>query len=240
MPTRTSPNRWLQLAAAAIIAIFLLGFVFSPLGAWTGAVLGAWFIGTQKAWRGFLLLAGINFILDLVSDWRAFSLNGIEYVGWTMLAVLIGVLPFLLYRVTSQRRQGFLSTLSLPLWGVALPGLAQLFLPARIFDLYFLVQAKSAISPLPRVAAILGTGAISFLIYWFAAVINWMWNQESRAKKINKGASIFGAAYVLVLGYDLFLKVSPPVAPHLLVTGSAFAWSCLLGGLILTAWSLIQ
>src|SRR5271157_2920656 len=102
MPARTSPNRWLQLAAAAIIAIFLLGFVFSPLGAWTGPVLGAWFIGTQKAWRGFLLLGGINFILNLLSHWRGSPLTGITYAGWTMLAALIGVLPFLLYRLTSQ------------------------------------------------------------------------------------------------------------------------------------------
>ena len=54
MPTTTSPNRFLQFAAVAIIGIFVLGFVFSPVGAWTGAVIGAWFIGTQKAWRGFL------------------------------------------------------------------------------------------------------------------------------------------------------------------------------------------
>jgi hypothetical protein len=117
MPTETSPDQLLQFAAVAIIGIFVLGFVFSPLGAWTGAVLAAWFIGTQKAWRGFLLLAGINFVLSLLSNWRASPLTGIEYAGWTMLAVLIGALPFLLYRLTSQRRPGFLSTLSLPLWG---------------------------------------------------------------------------------------------------------------------------
>jgi ubiquinone/menaquinone biosynthesis C-methylase UbiE len=240
MLTKTSPNRLSQFAAVAIIGIFVLGFVFSPLGAWTGPALGAWFIGTQKAWRGFLLLAAINFILNLLSNWRGSPLTGIAYAGWTMLAVLIGVLPFLLYRLTSQRRQGFLSTLSLPLWGAALPRLGQLFMPASIFNLYFLAQTKSAISPLPRFVAILGTDAISFLIYWFAAVINWMWNQEFRAKKIATGASIFGAVYALVLGYGFFLQVFHPVAPHILLTGPAFAWICFLGGLILSAWSLIQ
>ena len=177
MPTKTSPNRLLQSADVAIISIFVLGFVFSPLGAWTGAVLCAWFIGTQKAWRGFLLLAAINFILRLPSNWHRSQLAGIEYAGWTILAVLISVLPFLLYRLASQRRQGFLSTLSLPLWGVALQILGQLFFPARIFNPYS-----------------------SFLIYWFAAVINWMWSQEFQAKKIAAGAGIFGAACILVLG----------------------------------------
>jgi ubiquinone/menaquinone biosynthesis C-methylase UbiE/uncharacterized protein YbaR (Trm112 family) len=240
MPTIAPPQRLLQFAAVAIIGIFVLGFVFSPLGAWTGAVIGAWFIGTQKAWRGFLLLAGINFILNLLSNWRGSPLTGIEYAGWTMLAVLIGVLPFLLYRLTSQGRQGFLSTLSLPLWGVALQTLGQMVLPASIFKLHSVAQTQSAISPLPRIAAILGAGAITFLIYWFAAVIHWMWNQEFRVKKIVTGASIFGAVCVLVLGYGLFVRIVHPVAPSVLLTSSAFAWICFVGGLILSVWSFIQ
>jgi ubiquinone/menaquinone biosynthesis C-methylase UbiE len=240
MPTTTSPNRFLQFAAVAIIGIFVLGFVFSPVGAWTGAVIGAWFIGTQKAWRGFLLLAGINFILSLLSNWRGSPLSGIAYAGWTMLAAVLSVLPFLLYRLTSQRRQGFLPTLSLPFWGVVFQMLGQLILPASIFSHYSLAQTQSAFSPLSRIAAILGTGAILFLIYWFAAVINWMWSQEFRAKKIATGASIFGAVCVLVLGYGLFVQIIHPGAPHVLLTSSAFAWICFAGGLILSAWSFIR
>jgi len=240
MPTKTSPNRLLQSAAVAIIGLFVLGFVFSPLGAWTGAVLCAWFIGTQKAWRGFLLLAAINFILRLPSNWHRSQLAGIEYAGWTMLAVLISVLPFLLYRLASQRRQGFLSTLSLPLWGVAFETLGQLFLPAGIFNLHSLAQSQSGIFPLARIAAILGTGAILFFIYWFAAVINWMWSQEFQAKKIAAGAGIFGAACILVLGYGFFLQTIHPLAPRVQVTSQVFAWTCLAGGLILSGWSLIQ
>jgi ubiquinone/menaquinone biosynthesis C-methylase UbiE len=240
MPSKTSPNRLLQFAAVAIIGIFVLGFVFSPLGAWTGAVLGAWFIGTQKAWRGFLLLAGINFILNLLSNWHGAPLNEIEYAGWTMLAVLINVLPFLLYRLTNQRRQGFLSTLSLPLWGTTSQTLGQLILPASILNLHSLAQTQSAIPPLQRIAATLGTAAIWFLIYWFAAVINWMWNQEFQARKIAMGTSIFSAACVLVLGYGFFLQITHPASPHVSQTSPAFAWICFAGALILSAWSFIQ
>ncbi len=240
MPTRTSPNRWLQFAAVAIIGVFVLGFVFSPLGAWTGPILGAWFIGTQKPWRGFLLLAGINFILNLLSHLRASPLAEIEYAGWTVLAVLLGALPFLLYRLTNQRRPGFLSTLSLPLWGAALQALGQMILPASIFNHYPLAQTQSVIFPFPRIAAILGTGAITFFIYWFAAVINWMWGQEFRARKIATGASIFGAVCGLILSYGLFVQFTHPVAPNALLTSSAFAWICFAGGFILTMWSFIQ
>lgn len=218
MHPTTHPNRWLQFATAAIIAVFVLGFVFSPLGAWTGPVSGAWFIGTQKPWRGFLLLAGIGLILNLLSNWRGFLLTGIAHTGWMLPAILIGALPFLLYRLTSQRRPGFLSTLSLPFWGVALLALERQW---------------------PRIAPIHGTLAISFLIYWFAAVMVWMWNQEFRAAKIAAGASVFGAACVLVLGYSLFPQIHP-AATHVPPTSLAIAWICLVGALILAASSLIQ
>ena len=239
MTTKATPNRLLKFAAVAITGIFVLGFVFSALGAWTGAVLGAWFIGTQKPWRGFLLLAGINFILTLLGNRRGFLLNGVAYDGWTMLAVVIGVLPFLMYRLTSQRRPGFLSTLSLPLWGVALQGLGQLLLPTSISKLHSVAQTQVGIGPLARIGAMLGTGVVAFLIYWFAAVIIWMWNLEFRVRKIVVGASIFVAVCVLVLGYGLFLQIIHPVAPHVLLTSTAFAGICFVGGLLLSAWSLI-
>ena len=236
---KTSPDRVLQATAIAITGIFVLGFVFSALGAWTGAVLGAWFIGTQKAWRGFLWLAGINVVLNLVAIGRGFLRNGVEYAGWILLAILIGTLPFLFYRLTSQRRPGFLSTLSLPLWGVALQAMGQMILPASIFRLHSLAQTQVGVAPLRGIGVMLGTGAIAFLIYWFGAVVIWMWNLEFRAKKIAVGASIFGSVCVLVLGYGFFLQIVPPVAPHALLTSTAFAWICFGGGLLFGAWSLL-
>jgi ubiquinone/menaquinone biosynthesis C-methylase UbiE len=131
-----------------------------------------------------------------------------------MLAALIAALPFVLYRLTSQRQPGFLATLSLPLWGTAFAGL-------------------------PYFAASPRTGAISFLVYWFAAVINWMWNQEFQAKKIATGAGIFGGVCVLVLGYGFYLETHS-AAPVALVTNPALAWICFAGALILSAWSLMQ
>ena len=239
MPAKTSPNRLLQFAAFAITGIFVLGFVFSPLGVWTGAILGAWFIGTQKAWRGFLLLSGITFILSVPSNWRSSPLTGIDYIVGMMLAALIGSLPYLLYRLVTLRRQGFLSTLSLPLWGVTLQMLAQRCLPVSIFNHYSLAQPQNANASLLPIATLLGAGSIPFLIYWTAAVIVWMWNYEFQRKKIATGASTFAAVWAVLLGYGLFLRISPGYAPHVLLTSTAFAWTCFAGSLILTAGILI-
>jgi len=239
MPTKTSPNRWLQGATVAIVGIFVLGFVFSPVGVWTGAILGAWLIGTQRVWRGFLWLASITFILSVLSNWRSSPLTGIDYLGGMMLAALIGSLPYLLWRLVTLRRQGFLSTLALPFWGVTVQMLAQRCLPASIFNYYSLAQPQNANVSLLPIATLLGAGSIPFLIYWTAAVIIWMWNNEFQGKKIAAGASIFAAVWAALLGYGFFLRVSPAYAPHVLVTGTTFAWTCLAGSLILTAGILI-
>jgi len=240
MLTKTTPDRGLQLAAVAILGIFVLGFAFAPLGAWTGAILSAWLIGTQRPWRGFLLLAGINLILNLLPLWRAFQLAGIEWLAYTALAILMGIVPYFLYRLVRQHREDFLSTLALPLWGVAIEALAQLVLPASVFSLHPLARTQSAILPLSRLDTLLGTGAIAFIIYWFAAAIVWMWNQEFQAKKIAKGASVFAAVLVLALGYGLIFQISHHVAPRALLTGQSFAWACFGGGLVLSVWVLIQ
>jgi ubiquinone/menaquinone biosynthesis C-methylase UbiE len=239
MTTKTSPHRLLQATAFAITAIFVLGFVFAPLGMWTGAILGAWFIGTQKAWRGFLLLTGIAFILNMPSYWRSSPLTGIEFAGGMMLAALISSLPYFLYRVVTLRRPGFLSTLSLPLWGVTLQPLAQRCLYAGIFNHHSLALTQNANASLLPITTILGAGSVTFLIYWTAAVIVWMWNYEFRRRKIATGAGIFAAVWAVLLGYGFFLRISPANAPHVLLPSATFAWACLAGGLVLTAATLI-
>jgi ubiquinone/menaquinone biosynthesis C-methylase UbiE len=240
MPAKTAPNRLLQITAVAFICIFVLGFALPALGAWTGSVLSAWFIGTQRPWRGFLLLAGISLILNLISIWRALQLGGIGSAGWTILAVLISVLPFLLYRLANQRWQDFLSTLALPLWGVAFEGLERFLLPAGKFNLHSLAQTQSALPVVSSLGAILGSSPITFFIYWFAAVMVWIWDQGFRLKKVARGASVFIATGVLVLGYGFSLEMAHAVAPHAQRANEPFTWICLVGGLILSVCGLIQ
>jgi hypothetical protein len=117
--------------------------------------------------------------------------------------------------------------------------LAQRCLPASIFNHYSLAQPQNANVSLLPIATVLGAGSIPFLIYWTAAVIIWMWNNEFQGKKIAAGASIFAAVWASLLGYGFFLRISPAYTPHVLVTGTTLAWTCLAGSLILTAGILI-
>jgi ubiquinone/menaquinone biosynthesis C-methylase UbiE len=210
MSTNLRSRRGLQIAAWAIASLFLLGFFFPLLGAWTGAIMGAWFVGTQRPWRGFLWMMAFNFIPSLLAHWRPSSWPAVEYLGWILLAALLGVLPFVLHRLTSPRLPGFVSTLPLPLWGAVFQTLGAALLPAT------LAPGRHR----------LPIGARTFLIYWFAATLIWMWNHEFRAARIAGSAAVFGVVYAAL--FQL-----PPI-------GAPIVWTCLAGALLLGGWAFLR
>ena len=241
MSVKVQSNRWRQILAWAVASLFLLGFFFPLLGAWTGAVLAVWFVGTQKPRRGFLWMMVLTLLPSLAANWREFPRTGPEralaYVAWMVVAAMLAVLPFLFHRLTSPRLPGLWSTLPLPLSGAVLQTVALLW-PSHVESVYSLAPTQAANTLLVQIGWAFGIGAMAFLIYWFAAVVVWMWNHEFRASKIAVGAGIFAAVYVLATGYGFFREVSGVIRPW--PTGAATPWICLAGALALGAWALLH
>jgi ubiquinone/menaquinone biosynthesis C-methylase UbiE len=244
MPRNVPSTRWSQIVAWAVVALFLSGFFVPLLGAWTGAILGVWFVGTQKPRRGFLWLFALTFLPGLASNWRQFPLTGpvpaLQYVAWMLLAAVLGVLPFLFHRLTSPRLPGILSTLPLPISGALLETLALKWLPPGIFNLHSLAQNQKANSALLHVAAAIGIGALTFFVYWFAAVVLWMWNHACRASQVAVGAGLFAAVCVLAAGFGLFRQFSGAALPPSLPSGAVFPWICLGATLALGVCALLR
>jgi len=217
MPTNVKSKPWLRIEAYAFICLFIVGHFVSLVGAWTGPILSAWFVGTQKPRRGFLWMVAISFIPRLIFGWRKFPLTGImpmlEYLGWALVAVVLSVLPFTFHRVASPRLPGFLSTLPLPLTAVAIPSLA----------LALHISAPST------------AGLFTFLIFWFAATVVWLWNRESRATDL-----VFGAGFIVAGCFGLLRHLGVFVLPSSLLSGTAFSWSCLGAALLLSIWALFR
>jgi ubiquinone/menaquinone biosynthesis C-methylase UbiE len=217
MPTQVRPSRSSQIVAWIVASLFVLGFFISQVGAWTGPILGAWFVGTQKPRRGFLWMMAISLVPSLIFDWRKFPLTGpqqaLNYLGWMVIAAVLGVLPFTFHRLVSPRLVGFLSTLPFPLAGVAIP---------------FLVSAL-------HIGPVFATGIHTFLIFWFAATLVWLWNRESRATTF-----VFGAGIVFAAGVELFRSFGIVVSHSVPLFGTIFGSICLGAALLLAIWALFN
>jgi ubiquinone/menaquinone biosynthesis C-methylase UbiE len=155
-------------------------------------------------------------------------------------AALLSALPYLFYRLTGERREGFLATLSLPLWGVVFQTLGNKWISAGLFKVFSLVGNQRANSPVAHLAAIAGPGVVSFFIYWTAAVIVWMWNLEFRLKKVATGAAIFIAVIALAFGYGFFQQTAHPIASRVAAWQPALAWVCLVGAVVVTTVAFIK
>jgi ubiquinone/menaquinone biosynthesis C-methylase UbiE/uncharacterized protein YbaR (Trm112 family) len=246
MSSTIRTNRWKQLVAWAVVSLFVLGFFLDPVGAWTGPILGVWFVGTQKPRRGFLWMMAISFVPHLIADWRIFPQTSpgkaLEYAAWILLAALLAVLPFTFHRLTSPRLPGFLSTLPFPLAATTVQFLSLTCLPRRAVD--FLAVDKASSLPLLPIAKALGASPVLldvsvliFLSSWIAAGVVWMWNQEFRAAKIGWGAAFLAVLFALCI--SPFRAAALPQALPIGVT-FAFAFVCLGGAIALGVWALLN
>ena len=210
-------SRRSQIVAWIVASLFTLGFFFPLIGAWTGPIPGVWFVGTQKPRRGFLWMLAFGFIPSLLFGWRKIPMTGpqqaLEYLGWTLFLAVLGVLPFTFHRLTSPRLPGFLSTLPLPLAGIAIPTLALAL----------------------HIGHVSTTGIHAFLILWFAATLVWFWNREYRSTSL-----VFGAGFVLAVAVELTRPFSVSLLHSDPALGTVFGSICLGGTLLVAVWALFH
>ncbi len=215
--TNVKPSRSSQITAWVVATLFLLGFLYSRVGAWTGAIGAVWFVGTQKPRRGFLWMLAFSLVPSLLFGWRKIPLSGpgpaLDYLGWMLLAAVLGILPFTYYRLVSPRLSGWLSALSLPVGAVALSAV---------------VRALGS-------NAMPAAGLHTFLVLWFAATLLWLWNKESRATSI-----VLGVGFVLAGILEFLRSFAPAVVHAPPLFGTVFGWVCLAAALFLGVWALFH
>jgi ubiquinone/menaquinone biosynthesis C-methylase UbiE len=217
MPTNVKSSRRSQIVAYAAATLFILGNFNSSVGALTGPILPAWFVGTQKPRRGFLWMIAFAFVPGLIFGWRKIPLTSavqaLEYLCWALIAAVLGTLPFTFHRLVSPRLSGFLSTLPLPLAAVAIPSLA----------LALHLGAASTTSP------------FSFLTFWFAATVVWLWNRESRTTGF-----VFGVGFIVAGGFAFIQSFNIAVHHLLHSTTTVSGPICACAALLLAIWALFH
>jgi len=223
MTSSVRRNLWSQPVAWAVASLFVAGFFLPAVGNWTGPILAAWFVGTQRPWRGFLWMLAFNFLPGLLMHGGSIPFRepeqALQVAGWMLLGCVAGVLPFTVHRLVSPRLPGGLSTLPLPLAAVV---------------------AGELIRPLPIPGAAHQPAPFLFLTCWLAAVLVWMWNHDFRIAKIRLLAGLVVPVCAVAAGLFSFRRFMGAELSRIAFAEASFAWVCLAGLAGLIAFSLFR
>ncbi len=239
MSATSSFLRRRQIAAWAVVSIFVLGLFFPAVGVWTGPVLSAWLAGTQRVWRGLVLMLG--FALMLGSPHLVFGLlhgsvaSSPRFLGWTLAAMVLSTFPFTFHRMVSPRLPGWLSTFSLPVFGVAFATIAGAWLPTG----FAASQDPKLSRQFQYLGSAFGSNAPLFIAYWFAATLMWLWYQESRSARIRQVIKLLVAVCALAAGFAL-LRTLGGVAQFTRLPGTSFVWLCFAAAIVLSGRALFE
>jgi ubiquinone/menaquinone biosynthesis C-methylase UbiE len=216
-------SRSLQIQAWIISSLFVLGFFVHFIGLWTIPILAVWFLSSQKPIQGFLILVALSYLPSLITGFGNFAPTGLlpalAYLGWTLLATIVIVVPFFFHQLVSPRLPGFTATLPLPIAAAAL-------LPLLLPTLPMHTGSRFAVSEI--------------VVFWFAAVIVWMWQHELPAQKMALAASAFFTLRFTLLLIMLLVSLSSGGPPQGIPIPETLSWLLLLVAAGLAIWALIR
>ena len=215
---RTEPNErplgravpWLALAS--LLLLFANGRNTIPIAAWLAPVFLLRWVRSQGAWRG-LTIAWLVLSATWTFQFRGMApLPGVIYFILAAVYGLVGILPFALDKILLSRPRDLKATLVFPSAWVATEYMVAQFTPYGSWGSAAYTQYESL--TLLQVLSLTGIYGVTFLIGWFAALCNWMWELDFKWPEMRRGVIGFGAVMAMVLIYgSVRLAMFPIDAP---------------------------
>jgi ubiquinone/menaquinone biosynthesis C-methylase UbiE len=231
-----------QAVAWIVVALFVVGLFWSPLGQITATLLGLWFVGTQRPLRGFCWLLVLGLVPHLFQSWSTFrpvsTAEWASYLGWIAVASVINIVPFTFHRLTSRSLPRVLWTLPFPLAYALVQTAAPFLLPSA--GLEFLARDPHAGLRMLTAAYFTGIGPILYQFsgiliaaQWPTAALLCLWNRELRTGRFVRGLAVIAAFIVIVKVPNIY-----PVERLLRSTGFYY-FSC-IGVIAIALWALVS
>jgi len=192
---------WLVLGA---VLIYFSNWNWAfPAATWLFSVFLLRFSRSQKASTGLLTLCLACIIVGVASMWKLLSIDAIPPIFRVVSGVAIGFvffLPFATDRLIEQRVPSYLATLVFPCSWTALEYLKALghgSWGALAYTQYGNLQLMQLVS-------ITGIWGLSFIITWFASIVNFAWEQQFSWGKIHKITLLYALIICSVFMYGYF------------------------------------
>ena len=206
-PSGIGSYLWLILGSILLLVSNGIQLVI-PVATWLAPVFLIRFLRTQPRGRGLLSFLPVFLIAWVVMVYGLYS--GMPAFVAVITGVVFGLaffLPYLADRLATPRFSGFLGTLVFPLAVVSVEYLLSLTPMNSWFALAYTQHNNLA---LIQLAAVTGMWGVSFLIAWFASVVNWAWQQGFSLPAIRRGLTIYlGILVAVMLLGSIYLNVVP-------------------------------
>ena len=217
-PTHTTDRlSYLWLAMAAALFLFASVRWAIPLAAWLAPLFLLRFVRTQRPLPGLLLAWLVRFAVAAVVLQGILMYPGIVYYALVLLLTGLTMLPYLADRLITPRLNGFIATLVFPLAFTTIEYLSSFGPNGTITSIAYTQYGDL---PLLQVVSITGIWGITFLIAWFAAVVNWAWERGFAWPQVRRGGLLYAVVLsVVLLGGGARLALFPPQATPVRVAG---------------------
>lgn len=200
--------RYLYLAIAAILGLFIGGKWNFPLAAWiTPLFVLRFFRESDKAGRNFLLLWVVSAIPTIIS-WQGATfmskIHPLAEVGFFLLTTPFGLLPYVIDRIY-YRRFGSTAWLTLifPIANTAMDFFSASGSPFGTFGA--MAYSQRDFLPAMQIVSVTGLWGVTFVMSWFASLVNHFWD-----KKPAPLSWTFAGSLALILSLSLGRTLLPP------------------------------
>jgi apolipoprotein N-acyltransferase len=201
---------FLWLALAAIFILFSNGKWNIPVATWLTLVFALRFWRMQSLKRGFIIYTLVS-IIPFYFAWQdVVPIPGIGYFIFVVILCVFNSSFFLIDRLLAPRLKGFVSTLVFPLAVVTMQYIMTMVSPYGSFGSLAYTQYGNL--PLLQILSITGLSGITFLLAWFASVVNWAWEQQFEWKKVWRGVVTYAGILAVILIAGGASLVSPPLS----------------------------
>lgn len=198
-PSVAGSRSWVWLVSAAALLLFSNGANNVPLAAWLAPVLLLRFVRVQS------LKVGLPVAYVLLAAAFAFQFRGmvpIPGVAYYIFLVVWGipmVLPYVIDRFLARKVVGLSGSLVFP----AACAATEYVVSRGLYGTWgSTAYSQYGNLPLLQIVSVTGLWGVTFLIGWFAAVCNWLWEEGLDSKRTRAGAWLCAGtiASVMLLG----------------------------------------
>ena len=184
-----------------------LGFVFLffsngrwtvPLAIWIAPIFLVRFLRFHTPLKGYIFLVGALFISNIFIWDGLIPMSGFLYYLISLMMSIAVALVLIIDRIYSRRIKGIISTIVLPSMYVIMDYITILTNPGGTFGA--LANTQSSL-PLLQLISITGMWGVTFVIFWTASVINWLWDNEFDKNALRKTIWVYAVPVGIIILY---------------------------------------